>query len=147
MRPLVLAALLIAMILQPAAADGLSSVRWEYRPLLIFTPANDDARLSRQTTILADESAGLLDRRIAVYIVERSRVYTTFGAPAPRAEAKLLRRRFRVPDDAFRVVLIGLDGGSKLSSEEPLTGERLFSVIDAMPMRQRELRDRAGREG
>lgn len=122
--------------------DGLGSVRWSYRPLLIFTPAGDDPRLSRQTTMLADDSAALAERRMAVYIVEADRVFTTFGAPAPEAEARALRRRFRIPDDGFRVVLIGLDGGEKLRREMPITTEELFATIDSMPMRRRELKER-----
>lgn len=123
-------------------ADGLASVRWEYRPLLIFTPTDLDKRLSRQTTMLANEAAGLVDRKIAVYIVERDRVFTTFGAPAPAARATTLRRRFRIPDDTFRVVLVGLDGGAKYSEDEPISTDRLFAVIDGMPMRRQELRSR-----
>lgn len=123
-------------------ADGLESVRWEYRPLLIFTPAPENAQLSRQTTILADAPDGLEDRRIAVYIVEQNRVYTTFGAPSPGADAETLRRRFRIPDDTFRVVLVGLDGVAKLTQDAPLSIDKLFSTIDAMPMRRREMRER-----
>lgn len=125
-----------------AAADGLGSVRWEYRPLLLFTPSADHPALGAQSTILADEAGGLEDRRMAVYVVERSRVLATFGAPAPEADAKALRRRFGVPDDAFRVILVGLDGGAKLVSDTPLPTERLFATIDGMPMRRRELRER-----
>jgi len=36
------------------------------------------------------------------------------------------------------VVLIGKDGGEKLRSAQPITAERLFATIDAMPMRQSE---------
>lgn len=125
------------------AADELGAVRWEYRPLLVFTPDPTDPRLSRQTTMLAEAGAGVAERRLAVYIVEMDRVFTTFGAPAPDAEADTLRRRFRVPDDTFRVVLVGLDGGTKLTVDEPLTMERLFATIDGMPMRRQELRDGA----
>lgn len=127
---------------QPAA-DELGEVRWQYRPLLVFTPDGADPRLSRQTTMLAEAVDGLEDRKLAVYIVELGRVFTTFGAPAPAAEASALRRRFRVPDDAFRVVLVGLDGGTKLTTDEPLDMERLFATIDGMPMRRQELRRRA----
>lgn len=125
-----------------AMADGLAPVRWEYRPLLIFTPSESDTRLSRQTTMLADEADGLVDRKMAVYIVERSRVFTTFGAPSPGIDAKTLRRRFRVPDDTFRVILIGLDGGAKFSEDAPVSPQTLFARIDGMPMRMRELRER-----
>lgn len=141
------AALSLIVIPTAAHADGLSSVRWQYRPLLIFTPTGDDRRLSRQTTILADVARGIIDRRLAVYIIEERRVYTTFGAPAPDANARALRRRFRVPDDGFRVVLIGLDGAAKLSEDAPISAQHLFSVIDAMPMRRQELRERQLRPG
>jgi len=129
-----------------AAADGLESFRWAYRPLLIFTPAPDHPALGRQSTILADAADGVADRRMAVYVVEDDRVFTTFGAPAPDADAGALRRRFDVPDAAFRVILLGLDGKEKLTADEPLSTETLFSTIDAMPMRQRELRER-GEDG
>jgi len=125
-----------------AAADGLASLRWQYRPLLLFTPDETDPRLSRQTTELAGDLDGLTDRRLAVLIIDRARVFTTFGAPAPAAETDTLRRRFRVPDDAFQVILVGLDGGEKLRESAPVTRERLFQVIDGMAMRQRELRER-----
>lgn len=146
MKRAALAALSALAMTAIAAADGLSSVRWEYRPLLLFTPTPLDNRLSRQTTILANDDRGLIDRRLAVFVVERNRVVTLFGAPAPEANAKRLRLRFRVPDASFRVVLIGLDGGAKLTSDAPVTAETLFSTIDAMPMRRRELRERAVQE-
>ncbi|WMS44170.1 DUF4174 domain-containing protein [Acuticoccus sp. MNP-M23] len=138
-----LVAVLFSVFGGAAMASDLDEVRWQYRPLLVFTPAADNTSLSRQTTILADNKAGLTPRKIAVYVVEMDRVFTIFGAPAPDADAKRLRRRFRVPDAAFRVVLIGLDGGAKLTRDEALPADELFNTIDAMPMRQRELRERA----
>lgn len=138
---LLAAALALAAMTGSAAADGLASVRWDYRPLLLFTPTNNDPRLARQTTWLADAARGLRERRIAVLSVERNRVYALYGAPAVGADAKTLRRRFRVADDQFRVVLVGLDGGEKLSDDEPVEVDRLFALIDGMPMRQRELRE------
>lgn len=145
-RAVAVSTFLLALVTAPFAKGedgaGLSSVRWEYRPLLIFTPRDDDPRLSRQTTHLADAAFGMTDRRLAVYVVERRRVFTLFGAPAPKASAKLLRRRFGVPDETFKVVLVGLDGGAKLTASEPVETERLFALIDRMPMRSRELEQR-----
>lgn len=125
-----------------ALARGLDALLWEYRPLLIFTPSETDARLSRQTTILADGGRGLEERKLAVLIVSPKRVFVTYGAPAPGAEARALRRRYHVADDAFRVVLIGLDGGEKFAADHPIALEALYATIDGMPMRRRELRER-----
>jgi len=38
--------------------------------------------------------------------------------------------------------LIGLDGGVKLKETEVLKKEDLFSIIDSMPMRLREIRQK-----
>ncbi len=55
------------------------------------------------------------------------------------------RRRFGVGEGAFAIVLVGRDGGEKFRSPEPIPAERLFDLIDAMPMRRREVRSRDAR--
>jgi hypothetical protein len=40
------------------------------------------------------------------------------------------------------VLLVGKDGGVKLSSSSPLSASTLFGTIDAMPMRIDEMRRR-----
>ena len=54
-------------------------------------------------------------------------------------ESAAARSRFRVEDGAFAAVLVGRDGGEKFRSSEPVPAEKLFGLIDAMPMRQREM--------
>ena len=46
--------------------------------------------------------------------------------------------------DDFTCMLVGKDGGVKLSSDTPVPAERLSDVIDAMPMRRREMREQNG---
>ena len=52
-----------------------------------------------------------------------------------------MRNQFQVADQAFSVVLIGKDGTQKLQQNEVLPIDKLFAVIDAMPMRRREARE------
>ena len=40
----------------------------------------------------------------------------------------------------FEVFLLGLDGGIKLRQQEIVKTEKLFSLIDGMPMRKAEIR-------
>jgi hypothetical protein len=63
--------------------------------------------------------------------------------PQPLAEAAVrrLRERFDVAPDVFRVVLVGKDGTEKRRDAEPVTARSIFDTIDAMPMRQREMRE------
>lgn len=55
-------------------------------------------------------------------------------------QATALRRRFGVAPGTFRVILIGKDGGVKLTSAHPLAAAALAETIDAMPMRRGEMR-------
>ncbi len=60
------------------------------------------------------------------------------------AAARGLRERFDVPRGAFRVVLVGKDGTEKRRAPKPVPARSLFDTIDAMPMRQREMREQDG---
>ena len=60
-------------------------------------------------------------------------------------EPAAARSRFGVEDGAFATVLVGRDGGEKFRSTEPVPAEKLFGLIDAMPMRRREIRARTPR--
>jgi hypothetical protein len=59
-----------------------------------------------------------------------------------RQEAENIRRRFQVTPDEFRVVLLGKDGTVKLSETEVRLSD-VFALIDSMPMRQQEMREKA----
>ena len=52
---------------------------------------------------------------------------------------QLLSRQFSVPNKNFNLVLLGKDGDVKLLTSQPSL-ENLLTLIDTMPMRQRELR-------
>lgn len=52
------------------------------------------------------------------------------------------RGRLRVEDGSFAAVLVGRDGGEKRRWAEPVVPEGLFEIIDAMPMRRREMREK-----
>ena len=77
-------------------------------------------------TLAADKS-GLAERHIVVL--------SDVSAPG----GSQLREALQI--DGFEIVLIGKDGGVKLRSKTPLDVETLYAVIDAMPMRRREMRD------
>ena len=55
------------------------------------------------------------------------------GASDP---ADTLRRRYRLPTNAFAVILIGKDGEIKMRQARPIAAAALENTIDAMPMRR-----------
>ncbi len=57
-------------------------------------------------------------------------------------EQQSLRRRFHIHPSDFTVILLGKDGGEKFRSHTPVAIDQLTRIVDAMPMRQQEMRDR-----
>jgi len=125
----------------------LDDYRWENRPLLIFAPSAEDSTLAQQMETLQGHDEGFRDRDMVLLSVvadEASRlrsVPSDEGQPLTAVAAQRLRERFDVPRDGFRVVLVGKDGTEKRRETEPVATRAIFDQIDAMPMRQREMRN------
>ena len=51
-----------------------------------------------------------------------------------------LRKKYNFKD--FKLILIGKDGGEKYNSVEPVEINTIFEIIDEMPMRKREIKER-----
>jgi hypothetical protein len=68
----------------------------------------------------------------AAELAERDIVVVVSADPA-------LRRQFRATN-GFAVVLVGKDGSVKLRRTSPIQFKELAATVDAMPMRQDEMR-------
>lgn len=138
-RGLAVLATLVLLPLRTEAAmpDPLQRYIGTSRVLLVFAPGSDDAFLVEQRLVLASMAQGLSQRDLVVVEVVGS-VVTGPAMPAG-VSADALRRRFGVAASAFRAVLVGKDGGAKLSEAAPIGADRLFAVVDAMPMRRQEM--------
>lgn len=130
----------------------LSEYQWSHRPLLIVAPSPEASAYQDQQRRLAPEAvrAGLADRDMLVlhlFAEGESKLVrpSTGDATAVQAltadDAAALRERFGVPRDAFAVILVGKDGTEKRRDEALVAPSTLFQTIDAMPMRQREMRE------
>jgi hypothetical protein len=114
-----------------ASAASLDSYRDRARVLVLSAPDASDAHLKAQRAALGSVRPRLAERDLVV-----------LEAVGPGVEARALRARLGLPADSFRAVLIGKDGGAKLSAEAPIPPQTLFATIDAMPMRRVEMRER-----
>ena len=122
-------------------ANAMSAYTWKKRPLVVIAPADDNAELARQRGIIASARAGFAERDMVIVYVVGDTVSVELGG-LPSQSASALRARFGVGKGAFRVLLVGKDGGVKLSRAAPLGSGALFGEIDAMPMRIDEMRRR-----
>ena len=97
--------------------------------MVVFADSPSDAHLERQRNLMVEMGGEALERDLI-----------SIEAVGPDAKAGALRRQLGVGEESFVAVLVGKDGGSKIISKEPLASERLMTIIDAMPMRQQEMR-------
>jgi len=140
-RTAALAGVAAGLIAGGASAAGMQQFQWQNRPLVVFAPAADSAPLQRQRRIAAEHAAGFAERDMVVISVVADAPVGVDGAPAKDLSNAALRARFEVPPEAFAAILVGKDGGAKLRRDAPLDAATLFSTIDAMPMRRREMRE------
>lgn len=107
-----------ALLLVLAGPSDLGALRWKARPVVVF---GSGPLADRQRRELRDP--GVRARDIVVLK----------GTPQ-------MARRLRVQPKGFLFVLVGKDGGVKLTSRSLVSRKRLFGIIDAMPMRRDEMR-------
>lgn len=95
------------------------------RQLLIFGAAQSTA-VQQQLALLNKDAGGLQERDLQV---------------VQAAGKQALYKKYKVSDaEPFVLVLVGKDGGEKYRSLKPVTTDAIFDIIDAMPMRQSEMR-------
>jgi Domain of unknown function (DUF4174) len=126
-----------AAVSSSLAGTSIEQHRWKERLLIVFAANAASPALGRQRAIAKGMGSAMQQRDLVQIEVVGE---TVLGADE---SAAALRGRYGVQANAFRVLLIGKDGGVKMESAEPVSGQRLAETIDAMPMRRREA---AGKE-
>jgi len=124
---------------------GLDQYRWKNRIVLIFTPSSVDASYLKQKKELAGKAHELGDRDIIIFELLESGKSTIDKLPLTDEQQSYLRKEFEVPDDDFTFFLIGKDGTAKLRSNETVSMDNLFTLIDSMPMRREEMRRKSSK--
>lgn len=100
----------------------------EDRKLVLLADYEQHPKLIEQNKILKTDPAGIAERDIVIKII------------TPASDKKS-DDRWMKDKQSFRVILIGKDGGEKFYSNEPISLQQLYSVVDAMPMRKHEMKE------
>jgi len=117
----------------------LDAYQWKNRILLVFAPSSDADAYKRQTREFEGQEDGIADRDLIVLELFENGGSRLGNTPLSERVATLMRRQFGVEAGKFSIVLIGKDGTVKLRSPGPISVSEIFSLIDAMPMRKREM--------
>ncbi len=117
---------LLCLLSSIGVADVLAPYRWNQRVVILAAGSGSDATLKAQKAILAADPQGWSERNLVLveYLGDRRQT---------------ARKDLRLKD-GFQFVLVGKDGGVKFRSHQLVTLPELFRIIDAMPMRQQEMR-------
>jgi hypothetical protein len=113
---------------------------WKHRLLLIYSVDEKSQELENQLTILKEHKEKLLDRKIVIYSFTKKKYSFNFENKWKNSE--ILYSKFNPKNEPFAVILIGLDGEIKLEQPTILSTEKLFTIIDGMPIRKREIRNK-----
>jgi|GEM_PF-600124 len=121
-------------------AFDLKSYQWKKRLLLVFAPAENSPAYQKQMQLFQAQQAAFSERDlllVEIFTEGRSRAS---GKALDEADVAKVRSRFQVSPQDFRVILVGKDGTVKRTDSKPIEPKVIFNEIDAMPMRQQEMR-------
>ncbi|MBI5341550.1 MAG: DUF4174 domain-containing protein [Mycolicibacterium rufum] len=123
-----------------AGATELDDYRWERRPLLVFAPAATDPRLVETLSRIEASRCDFVGRDMVLGVLVAEGTSTLDGKAIDAEESRRLAQQYGIDVSAFRVLLIGKDGGEKLRFTDVPDLQTIYTVIDGMPMRRGEMR-------
>lgn len=126
-----------------SSSSDLDMYRWKNRLLLVFSPSDTDQTYLELQHALGRAGDKLQDRDMVVFHLFASGRGKADETCLGKNEVRSLYQRFDVPDHSLTVILLGKDGGEKVRQVGQFDLQAIFDRIDAMPMRQREMRQRS----
>jgi len=115
------------IIIQLSMMLAIHSQYTNNRQVLIFGKSQHPALVEQQLKLLNKDSNALKERDLQIIVVEK--------------ESRLWKQYKIAPVD-FTILLVGKDGFEKHRTNQLLQAAELFGLVDAMPMRQWEMRSK-----
>ncbi|MDP9455643.1 MAG: DUF4174 domain-containing protein [Actinomycetota bacterium] len=122
----------------------LDAHRGRHRLFLIFAASPRDEDFARQESLLKSGADGFAERDLLRGDLFEDGTGGFGGEAVPAGDAAAVRERFGAEPGSFAALLIGKDGTVKHRFGEPVGPGEIYALIDAMPMRQREMREGSG---
>lgn len=97
------------------------------RQILIFGIDEHSSLVQQQISLFDKEVEGIKERDIKITIVSKN---------------DLLYKKYYVQAGSFTIILLGKDGTEKFRTDKIFLPQKLFAIIDAMPMRQAEMKNK-----
>lgn len=123
------------------SAQYLTEFKWKNRLILVFTESAEDQNFQKQLQLFEKELKAFQERKLVLIHALPEKQKIIIPGISGWQDSNLYQNIKR-SKDGFEVVLIGLDGGVKLRQKEILETEKLFDLIDSMPMRKAEVQNK-----
>jgi len=122
---------------------NISQFQWKNRLLFLFAPNRNHPLFEPLHKSLAARKSEAADRDLVVFEILESGPSSMNTEYLDTQAAQKLRDKFDVQRGRFAVILVGKDGGIKLNRQEHTPLKDIFALIDAMPMRREEMRQKS----
>ena len=127
------------------AQNLLDSLTWKNRVVLIFSPNLTDKTLQKQIVEIKNDLPGHQERDLKVFFVLPDRLLDFQQKKLSEKDYTHVKERFHLSSKSFQFILIGKDGGQKMSASQLVPNPKLFAIIDAMPMRKVEINKKSNK--
>ncbi|WKV11938.1 DUF4174 domain-containing protein [Marivirga harenae] len=119
----------------------LDDFQWENRLLIIYTREVKSSQLDNQLAEIIRNNEGYNVRDLKVILLRDRQVKVWNSEKDNALNFDQTMKELNIDQSIlYYNLLIGKDGGVKSRRISPITNKKLFETIDAMPMRQREMR-------
>lgn len=118
-------------------SQNMEQHQWNNRVIILYADDQYQDLLEQQFKVLNDNPTLLVERKLVIYKCNQESCLFYDGINDVRSLPKL-----EMKQKGFQFALIGLDGGVKLRSQKLVTKEQLFALIDSMPMRKQEIKQK-----
>ncbi|WP_299012860.1 DUF4174 domain-containing protein [uncultured Polaribacter sp.] len=117
--------------------QNLTKHKWQKRVLLVFTEDKNDTDFRNYVLEIDKKQHQFLERKLILYKFNT----TSYGVNFEREwiNSSNLYSTFILEKTKFKTILIGLDGAVKQTANKLIPLDNIFTSIDGMPMRKREL--------
>jgi hypothetical protein len=112
------------------------------RLVLVVATSEKSTDFINQIEHLNQSLESLKERKVTVYSVLPKKYRITNSTNKDWVYSSELYKTYKSADNYLTFILIGLDGSIKLRRQQLINMSELFNIIDSMPMRKSEMRQK-----
>ena len=128
-------------LLAPLTGSGqnlLEKYQWKNRLVLVFSNDDSQSMAEQQINWLKKQDESLAERDLLFFWFGEQNLSASISRFSIQ-EVASLRERYNPEGKSFILLLIGKDGGVKMTRYAAVEPLEIFDLIDSMPMRRSEM--------